>query len=203
MTTIGWVFIGLFIGLSLIFLGFLIWFNYKKKHLIFEIFKKLEVDNQSFINNDYPQLTVNPIKVKIKLQRNEVVYYTTAISSYLMPLLDKKQVSNYSKSKYVIEFPGGINVGYTGKNRFLKNPVPVVFQEGYLFITNQRILIVNPEITTIWELTKITNLELSIIRINQRLYQGFFLYYEQSKYFIISNDLKTPYLIKKVQTEGE
>ncbi|WP_368486558.1 hypothetical protein [Spiroplasma sp. DGKH1] len=201
MTTIGWVFIGLFIGLTLIFLGFLIWFNYKKKHLIFEIFKKLEVDNQSFINNDYPHLTMSPIKVKINLQPNEVVYYTTAISSYLMPLLDKKEVSNHSK--YVIEFPGGINVGYAGKTRFLKSTTPVVFQEGYLFITNQRILIVNPEITTIWELAKITNLELSIIRINQRLYQGFFLYYEQNKYFIISNDLKTPYLIKKVQTEGE
>ncbi|AHF57757.1 hypothetical protein [Spiroplasma eriocheiris] len=200
MTTIGWVFIGLFIGLSLIFLGFLIWFNYKKKNLIFEIFKKLEVDNQSFISNDYPQLAVSPIKVKIKLQPNEMVYYTIAINSYLMPLLGKKQISNHSE--YVIKFPGGINVGYAGKNRFLKSPVPVFFQEGYLFITNQRILIVNPEITTIWELAKITNLELSIVRINQRLYQGFFLYYEQNKYFIISNDLKIPYLIKKVQTAG-
>ncbi|WP_425380655.1 hypothetical protein [Spiroplasma endosymbiont of Stenodema calcarata] len=195
MTTLGWIIIGVFLALLMIFVGFLLWFYQKKQHLFYQIYKQLEIDNQEYINNNLQTLTFSEINVKFKLQPAEKVFSNTPVTVYLYRR--SKIVPYQAQSKYHIPFDNGINVGY-GDGKKIKQIEQVPFQQGTIFITNQRILIINNDITTIWDLKKINNLELSIFRINNTLFQGFYLYTEQKRFMIIVRGFEIPYLIYKV-----
>lgn len=200
MITLGWIIIGIFLALLIIFIGFFIWFYQKKQHLFYEIYKQLEVDNQEYINNRLAKLQLKEINVKFKLQPGEKVFSNTPVTIYLHRQSPK--VYYQPQSKYQIPFDNGINVGY-GEGKKIKLIEQVPFQIGHFFITNQRILIINNEITTIWDLKKIDNIELSIFRINNTLLQGFYLYIEQKRFMIIVKGFEIPYLIYKVWQNNE
>ncbi|WP_424527299.1 hypothetical protein [Spiroplasma endosymbiont of Glossina fuscipes fuscipes] len=195
MTTLGWIIIAIFLALLIIFISFFIWFYHKKQHLFYEIYKQLEVDNQEYINNKFSMLALQEISVKFKLQPGEKVFGNTLVTIYLHRQTPK--VPYQTQSKYHIPFDNGISVGY-GDGKKIKLIEQVPFQTGHLFITNQWMLIINNDITTIWDLKKIDNLELSIFRINNTLLQGFYLYIEQKRFMIIVKGFEIPYLIYKV-----
>ncbi|WHQ36598.1 hypothetical protein [Spiroplasma sp. SV19] len=200
MTTLGWIIISIFIVLLIVFISFFAWFYRKKQHLFYEIYKQLEIDNQEYINNKLSTQTLQQIAVKFKLQPGEKVFSNTPVTIYLHRQSTKD--SYKPQSKYQISFDNGISVGY-GDGKKIKLIEQVPFQTGHLFITNQRILVINNEITTIWDLKKIDNLELSIFRINNTLLQGFYLYIEQKRFMIIVKGFETPYLIYKVWKNNE
>ncbi len=193
MTILGWIIIGVFLSLLFIFIGFLGWFYQKKQQLFFQIFKQLEVENQEYINNNLSKLTLQEINVKFKLEPGEKVFSNIPVTVYLT----HKLKNNQTHSKYTIPFSNGISVGY-GQGKRIKEMYQIPFQNGHMFITNQRILIINEDITTTWPLSEVNNLELSIFRINNILYQGFYLYMKQKRFMIIVKGLETPYLIYKV-----
>lgn len=193
MIILGSIIIGVFLSLLFIFIGFLGWFYQKKQQLFFQIFKQLEVENQEYINNNLSKLTLQEINVKFKLEPGEKVFSNIPVTVYLQ----HKLKNNQTHSKYTIPFENGISVGY-GQGKRIKEMYQIPFQNGHMFITNQRILIINEDITTTWPLSEVNNLELSIFRINNILYQGFYLYTEQKRFMIIVKGLETPYLIYKV-----
>ncbi|WP_338955759.1 hypothetical protein [Spiroplasma endosymbiont of Polydrusus cervinus] len=196
MTIAGWIIIGFFLSLLIIFSGFLWWFYQKKQQLFFEIYKQLEMENQEYINNKLADLPLQEIAVKFKLEPGEKVFSNISVTTYRQG--QTKKNAGQTHSKYTISFENGISLGY-GNGKKIKEMVQIPFQNGHMFIMNQRILIINEEITTIWPLTQINNFELSIFRINNILCQGFFYLYVQLKCFIIIvKGLETPYLIYKV-----
>ncbi|KAF0851008.1 MAG: hypothetical protein EIB84_03525 [Spiroplasma poulsonii] len=200
MTTLGWIIISIFLVLLIIFISFFIWFYRKKQHLFYEIYKQLEVDNQEYINNNLAMLQLQEIDVKFKLQPGEKGFSNTPVTIYLHRQSPK--VSYQPQSKYQIPFDNGITVGY-GDGKKIKLIEQVPFQTGHLFLTNQRILIINNEIITIWDLNKIDNIELSIFRINNTLLQRFYLYIEQKRFMIIVKGFEIPYSIYKVWKNNE
>ncbi|UZQ30632.1 MAG: hypothetical protein OHM56_03625 [Spiroplasma phoeniceum] len=193
MTILRWIIIGVFISLLFIFIDFLGWFYQKKQQLFFQIFKQLEVENQEYINNNLSKLTLQEIKVKFKLEPGEKVFRNIAVTVYLQ----HKLKNNQTDSKYTTPFSNGISIGY-GQDKRIKEMYQIPFENGHIFIINQRILIINEDITTTWPLSEINNLELSIFRINNILYQGLYLYTEQKRFMIIVKVLEKPYLIYKV-----
>ncbi len=193
MTILGWIIIGVFLNLLFIFIDFLGLFYQKKQQLFFQIFKQLEVENKEYINNNLSKLTLQEINVEFKLEPGEKVFSNIPFTV----CFQHKLKNNQNHSKYTIPFSNGISVG-CGKGKRIKEIYQITFQNGHMFITNQIILIINEYITTTWPLSEVNNLELSIFRINNILYKGFYLYMEQKRFMIFVKGLEIQYLIYKV-----
>ncbi|AGM25039.1 hypothetical protein [Spiroplasma chrysopicola] len=193
MTTWGWILLAILIVILIIFI--IIWwiFYNRKQEMIFNIFKRLEVENQEYLNNKYLKNTLQEIDVKLKLNPNEHAYSDEIINVYLT----KKQKQSKLSSKFFIPFEKGINVGYdNGKKNIENNLIP--FQLGHLVVTNHRLLIINEDITTTWDLNLIKNIELSIFQIKNEIKQGIYLFMEDKCYIMIINNLDLAYLIYRM-----